>query len=149
VTAVRFPRAVPIVALVSRRRSVVALARRLAVRFPQFDRSIGWRDVEEICQREHIAIRVRSLPPGEKGWLVRVDSYVTIRLSRLLTKQEKLWTAVHELCHYFSDDPGEMCRYAADSHEQSDTEEFCERFAWYCVDPGAREFLQRWREEAF
>lgn len=42
--------------------------------------------------------------------------------------------AVHELCHYFSDDPGEMCRYAADGAEQSETEGFCERFAWYCVD---------------
>jgi hypothetical protein len=109
---------------------------------------MAWRDVQAVCAREHIAIRVRHLPSTETGRLVRVGSYVSMQLSRRLVDAELAWVGAHELAHYFSDDTSEMC-YFDDLGDQSPAEEFCERFAWYCVDPGAREFLHRWREEGF
>lgn len=107
-----------------------------------------WRDVQAICEREHISIRIRSLPGAESGRIVRVGEHVSMQLSRQLVDSERAWVGAHELAHYFSDDTAEMC-YFDNLADQSPAEEFCERFAWYCVDPGAREFLHRWKEEAF
>lgn len=101
-----------------------------------------WTDVERVCARERIALRLRQLPGDEKGWLVRVDSYVSIRLSRHLNDADRLWTALHELAHYFVDDCGEMAM-CADNGARSEGEEFCETFAWYCVNDGVRRFIDR------
>lgn len=130
-----------------RRRSVVHLVRRLSRRHPEFECPITWDGLEAICAREHITIRVHTLPAGEKGWLLRLGNYVTIRLARALPPHERLWTALHELAHFFSEDIGEMCMYADDDAD-TEQEEFCEIFAWYCCDIGAREFLDR-REGGF
>jgi len=131
-----------------KRRSVLALFRRVAGRHPELEAPVTWRVFEEIAAREHIVVRIRQLPEGRTGMLVRVGDDVVMFLSRLLKPNERLWVAMHEMAHFWADDPGEVCYYNIES-DKSESEEFCERFAWYCVDPGAREFLHRWREEGF
>lgn len=131
-----------------RRRSVVALWRRARARFPELDQPVTWADVESIAKAARVKIRFCHLPAGRSGMLVRVGDDVFMYLSKLLRGGERTWVAMHEFGHLWGDDPGEMCAFD-DEGEKSPNEEFCERFAWYCVDPGAREFLHRWREEAF
>jgi len=134
--------------LVPRPRSVARLHRRYRLRHPELEAPVTWASAQAIAAREHITVRVRTLPGRETGRLVRLGPHVSIHLSRRLPEHDRASVMMHELCHYWSDDPGEMC-YFNDEGEPNAVEEFCERFAWYCVDPNAREFLNRWREEGF
>jgi hypothetical protein len=55
---------------------------------------------------------------------------------------------VHELCHYWRDDPGVMSYYSDDVGPSSAREEFADLFAWLVTSP-ARVHIKGVREEDF
>lgn len=113
--------------------------RRLAKRHPEFAGIVGWPEFSAICTREGLSVRVVPLPASQNGRLLRVGSHAFIRINQELPRVDRLLVGMHELCHWFRDDPGVPCYYDVIDGRSPD-EEFCDVFAWYCISP-AREAL--------
>lgn len=124
-------------------RAVPPFVRRIAQRHREFDESLTWNDALRVCARERIAVRVRQLPAGERGRMIRTGEALSIHVSRTLPPVDRLISLVHELGHHFAGDVDETCIVYDDDGLWSAAEEFCDLFAWYCCDQGAREFLDR------
>jgi hypothetical protein len=112
-----------------RRHSVPVFIRRMVPRHPELARVVLWDDFVRMAQREKIAVRVVALPDAQKARLVRVGQHVFIQLNRLLSRDERTIWGMHELCHFWRDDPGVPCYYG-DEHSQEPEEEFADVFAW-------------------
>lgn len=122
-----------------RRKSVPKLVRTLVPRHPEFARVIGWAEFKTICDREGIRLRISVLPPAFNARLVRLGQHPYIQINRALSHMERTFYGMHELCHYFRDDPG-VPAYYADADGVGESEEFADIFAWYCTSP-ARDAL--------
>lgn len=127
-----------------RRRSVPHFVRMMAERHPELRHQVTYAEFAAIAAREQIAVRVvPSLPAPAR--LVRVRDAAFIQLSDSTSRAERAILGMHELCHYWRDDPGQPCYYA-DEADLSPLEEFADIFAW-CVTSPARVFVRGLREE--
>ena len=73
---------------------------------------------------------IQVVPLSDEARLLRYGRHVAIQLSSRLNEKARTIFAMHELCHFWRDDPGEPCYYA-DSYSTSPSEEFADVFAWY------------------
>lgn len=126
-----------------RRRSVPAFIRVMAERHPELRRQVGYGEFMAIAAREGIAVRV--LPLSHPARLLRIGDKVFIQLSEHASRKERTVLGMHELCHFWRDDPGQPCYYS-DEHDLRPLEEFADVFAW-CVTSPARVHVRGLREE--
>lgn len=130
-----------------RRQSVPSFIRTLVPRHPELVRVVLWDDFVRIAERERISVRVVAMPEGQKGRLLRIGQHVFIQLNRLLSRDERTAWGMHELCHFWRDDPGVPCYYG-DEYSQQPREEFADIFAWAVTSP-ARVYVRGIRPEDF
>ncbi len=123
----------------SRRWSVPALVRELAPRHPELLRPVALDEARAIAQREGIRLIVVRLPERIRGRLVRIGERLWIQIGRHIPKHERHIVIMHELAHFWRDDPGLMTAYM-DDETVDPMEEFCEVFAWAVTSP-AREYV--------
>jgi hypothetical protein len=126
-----------------RRRSVPAFIKLMAERHPELRRQVTYTDFLAIASREGIAVRVVAL--SHRARLIRCGSSVFIQLSKRTNHKERTVLGMHELCHYWRDDPGQPCYYA-DEQDMRPLEEFADIFAW-AVTSTARIYVPGLREE--
>lgn len=119
--------------------SVPRFTRRLARRHPELERQVLWPDVEAFCRRERVLLRRCAI--SDDARLLRFGQHVCIQLRRSLDEKAATIFAMHELCHFWRDDPGEPCYYA-DAHSQDPREEFADIFAWYVTTPDRPELWE-------
>lgn len=120
--------------LPSRRWSVPALVREKVKRHPELARPVTHYEAYTIAAREGIAIALVALPSRIRGRLIRVGERVWIQIGRHVPRNERHLVVMHELVHFWRDDPGVMCAYA-DHETVNQMEEFCEVFAWAVTSP--------------
>jgi hypothetical protein len=108
--------------------SVPRFVRRMSRRHPELERQVLWSDFMAMCAREQILVRFEHM--SAKARLVRYGADVFIQLNRRLDVKLPTIYGMHELCHFWRDDPGEQCYYA-DDYSQHPREEFADIFAWY------------------
>lgn len=128
-----------------RRRSVPTFIRVMGERHPELRKVIGYAEFLSIAAREEIAVRIVPLPRPAR--LVRLGSVAFIQISDRTSHAERTVLGMHELCHYWRDDPGQACFYA-DEEDLRPLEEFADIFAWVVTSP-ARIFVAGVREEDF
>jgi len=128
-----------------RRRSVPHFIRAMAEKHPELRRQVTYAEFTTIAQREGIPIRIGNL--SRPARLIRYGNHVEIQLSDRLSHKERTVRGMHELCHYWRDDPGQSCYYA-DDEVSLPLEEFADIFAW-AVTSTARPFVHGLREEDF
>ena len=97
-----------------------------------------------MAERERVRIAVTELPECVRGRLIRVFDEVWIRIGRHVPESERHIVIMHELAHFWRDDPGVMCAYC-DDQVVNEAEEFADIFAWAVTSP-ARGFVLRERE---
>lgn len=123
----------------SRRWSVPALVRELAPKHPEIMAPVTMKEALAIAAREGIRVAIADLPRRIRGRLIRVGDVVWIRIARHVPANARHVVIMHELAHFFRDDPGEMAAYM-DDETFSRIEEFCDVFAWAVTSP-ARAFV--------
>lgn len=116
----------------------------MAQRHPELRRPVVWEGFTAIAQRE--GIRVRVVPLARPARLLRIGHRVFIQINESLTRYQRTLYGMHELCHFWRDDPGEPCYYAEEDGVPSAAEEFADIFAW-AVTTEARQFIRGIREE--
>lgn len=126
-----------------RRRSVPGFIKTMAERHPELRVPVGYAEFLAIANREGVAVRVLPLPWPAR--LIRAGSAVFIQLADRTTHKERTVLGMHELCHFWRDDPGQPCFYA-DEEDLRPLEEFADIFAWAVTSP-ARIFVRGLREE--
>src|SRR5262245_36096834 len=123
----------------SKRWSVPALIRELAPRHPEILAPVALAEATAIARREGILVAVAELPARVRGRLLRVEEQVWIRIGRHVPRNERHIVIMHELAHFWRDDPGVMCAYSDDETVNA-IEEFADIFAWAVTSP-AREYV--------
>lgn len=76
---------------------------------------------------------VRTASISRPARIMRLGDHVTIQLRRSLSPSEMARYGMHELCHFWRDDPGEPCYYAEDEDVETEDEHFADVFAWAAV----------------
>ena len=115
-----------------RRRSVPRFIREMLPKHPELADVVTWEDFTRMANREGIAVRVVAGLP-RKARLVRFGAHVVVQVSRELTRADRTLWGMHELCHFWRDDPGVMCYHATDGDDES--EDFANIFAWTVTSP--------------
>lgn len=136
---------VPVDRRTLRRRSVPYFIRTMAERHPELRRPVTYAEFCAIAAREGIPVRV--VPLSRPARLIRYGSSVAIQLSDRLPREERAIRGMHELCHFWRDDPGQPCYYD-DDEAAAPLEQFADVFAWAVTSP-ARVFIRGIREEDF
>jgi Zn-dependent peptidase ImmA (M78 family) len=131
-----------------RRSSPAALVRKMAERHPELRAIVGMPQLLAITDREGILVRFVDYSRSQHARLVRVYDQTFILINRQLSQAEQVMGGVHELCHYWRDDPGVMSYYSDDVGPSSAREEFADLFAWLVTSP-ARVHIKGVREEDF
>lgn len=112
--------------------SVPRFVRQKSRQHPELLRQVLWPDFVRMAERESIRVRFESL--SSQARLLRFGSHVYIQIEKLLDQKARTIYGMHELCHFWRDDPGEPCYYA-DDYSQHPREEFADIFAWYVTTP--------------
>jgi hypothetical protein len=115
-----------------RRWSVPVFVRRMSARHPELECQVSWRDAMAIAEREGILVHFVRL--STHGRLLRVGGTPVLQLQRGLSEKSRTIVALHELAHFWRDDPGEPCYYSG-TDSQDSREEFADVFAWYVTTP--------------
>lgn len=116
-----------------RRKSVLRFVAALSERHPEMRQTVTWEAFEAIARRERIVVMLGVL--SRPGRLVRIGDHAYIQLDRRQTLAARTTAAMHELCHFWRDDPGEVCYHVEDDIESSDAENFADVFAWVTTSP--------------
>jgi hypothetical protein len=130
-----------------RRASVPAFIRRMAAKHPELERVVSFDDMTRMAQREGIVVRTVDFPASQRGRLMRLWNHPYILLNRAMTRAEQTMDGMHELCHWWRDDPGAASFYS-DGETGGPRDEFADIFAWTVTSP-AREHLRGVREQDF
>lgn len=129
-----------------RRKSVPVFIRQMAGRHRELREPVTYEGFIAIAKREAVSVRVAEL--SRPARLIRVGQWPCIQLNRSLGYGQRAVYGMHELCHFWRDDPGEPCYNFEDDALISDAEEFADIFAWVVTSP-ARIFLPGLRDEDF
>lgn len=120
-----------------RRHTVPAFIERMAGRHPELHGQVRWSDFEAICARERISVRVISL--SRPARLVRFGQHVCIQISREVhSLMARARFGMHELSHFWRDDPGEPCYHSEQENGPSEAEDFADLFAWLTTSPAGK-----------
>jgi hypothetical protein len=130
-----------------RRRTVQGFVREMADRHPELQRVVDFQDMMAIANREGIHVRLDQLPEFQHGRLVRLWNQPFVLLNRRITRAEQTMAGMHELCHFWRDDPG-VSSYYSDGETGGKADEFADIFAWLVTSP-ARVHIKGVREEDF
>lgn len=114
-------------------------------RHPELRAVVGWKEFETMAEREGITLEYRPL--SRPARLIRFGERVAIQFNKTSDLRSRATDGMHELCHYWRDDPGMACYYADDA-SGSPSEEFANVFAWF-VTSTARQFVPGLREVDF
>lgn len=117
-----------------RRSSVPLFVRQVAVRHPELRQVVTFNDMLTIAVRERISVRVVNFPDAQHGRLVRIWGRPFIMLNRQSTRAEQTMAGMHELCHFWRDDPGAVS-YFSDGETGGARDEFADIFAWLVTSP--------------
>ena len=90
-----------------RKRSVPHLIRTLAARHPELTEPVTFDGFRAIAKREHITVQLVLL--SRPGRLLRIGEHVFIQLDKRLSVTDRTLAGMHEMCHFWRDDPGEAC----------------------------------------
>lgn len=101
----------------------------LATHHLELRQPLAFTDVFSIALREHIPIRV--MPLSRPARLLRLGQHVAIQINALEPSRQWATYGMHELCHYWRDDAGELCYHADVAWLESPSEDFAETFAWH------------------
>lgn len=116
-----------------RRLSYVRFLRTLVPKHPELKRPVTWDGFVAMAHREGITVRV--LPLSEPGRLVRCGARVFIQISDEIPRAERTWVGMHELTHFWRDDPGIPVYYASADWRHAAAEDFANVFAWLVTSP--------------
>jgi hypothetical protein len=119
---------------------VMEFALAMADHHPELKDVVTWSGFVAMATREGISIRVIEL--SRPARLLRLGNRVGIQLSRDLDRTRQTREGMHEMCHFWRDDPGGACLYSDDETLAQPREDFAETFAWYVTSP-ARVFLEK------
>lgn len=128
-----------------RRSSVSGFVRRMAERHPELTKVVGFREMMAMAKRDGVTVQLVSMPAAQHGQLLRIWGDVFVQINRKLTRAEQTATGMHELCHFWRDDPGVACYYS-DGETGGARDEFADIFAWTVTSP-ARVHVPGLREE--
>ena len=129
------------------RASVPGFVRRMAERHPELERVVGFRQMMAMARRDGVIVRLASMPPNQHGRLMRLWSNPFVLLNRRITRAQQTMAGMHELCHFWRDDPGQPSYYS-DGETGGKRDEFADIFAWLVTSP-ARVHVKGVREEDF
>jgi hypothetical protein len=101
----------------------------LASEHPELRQPIAFPDVFSIALRENLPIRV--MPLSRPARLLRLGEHVVIQINSREPSRQWATYGMHELCHYWRDDAGELCYHADVAWRESPSEDFAETFAWH------------------
>lgn len=110
---------------------------KMSVRHPELANLVGWDDAVRIAQRESIQVRVRPMPRKINGRLLRIGHHVFVSVNSTLTRAERTTTLVHELVHFWRDDPG-VGAYYSDDVSLEPHEQFADVVAWILTSPAGK-----------
>lgn len=101
----------------------------LSTRHEELKRPVALPDMHRMAERERIVIQYLELPRPAR--LLRVGEAPYIQINR--KEPARLWATygMHELCHFWRDDPGEPCYHVGASWVASPSEDFAETFSWH------------------
>lgn len=113
-------------------------------RHPELRRQITYAEFSTIAAREGVVVRaVREL--SRPAHLVRIGYVPFIQFRRDTRHHERAVLGMHELCHFWPDDPGRPYYYSGED-DLRPLEEFADIFAWFVTSP-ARVHVRGLREE--
>lgn len=113
-----------------KRKDYIPFLHAMARVHPELKRPVGWVEFIAICQRESITVRVRDLGGGQAAELVRLWGRVFIVINENTEKKERAQLGMHELTHYWRDDPKMPVYYATADWRNSPEEDFANVFSW-------------------
>lgn len=117
-----------------RRWSVPVFTARMAGQHPELGRQVRWADARRIAEREGILIQ--SVPLSADARLLRIGQLPVLQVRRGLGEKARTVAVMHELAHFWRDDPGEAAYYSDEGDRRQDPrEEFADIFAWYVTSP--------------
>lgn len=129
-----------------RRRNVMRFIRVMSERHPELRSLVGWTEFQRMAEREGITIEFRPLSRPSR--LIRFGARVAIQFDKKDPLRPRATDGMHELCHFWRDDPGVACYFLAEDGGASPSEEFANIFAWF-VTSSARQFVPGLREVDF
>ena len=101
---------------------------------PELSRPVLWADAQRIAEREGIVVQTVRL--SAEARLIRVGATPVLQLRRGLDARARTIAVMHELAHFWRDDPGEPAFYSDEGDRRQDPrEEFADIFAWYVTTP--------------
>ncbi|MDB4906343.1 MAG: hypothetical protein JWO05_1127 [Gemmatimonadetes bacterium] len=119
-----------------RRNSVPAFVQKMQRLHPELERVVLWDDFLRICEREEVIVRI--VPLTRPARLVRYGRRVCIQLNKAISDRTlRTRYGMHELAHFWRDDPGEPCYYAEEEAVASRSEDFADVFAWLVTSPAS------------
>lgn len=127
-----------------RRKSVPLFIKSMVAQHPELARPVLWTDFIAMCDRESITLQI--IPLHRAGRLLRIGERAYIQINEVLDRTRRTQIGMHELCHFWRDDTGEMCYHADEEGSSTPREQFADIFAW-TVTSTAREFVPGLREE--
>lgn len=129
-----------------RRHSVPAFIERMAGRHPELHGQIRWQDFLAIATREHVDVHITPL--SRPARLIRFGQHVCIQINRAV-QNPMLRTryGMHELAHFWRDDPGEPCYHSEEEWQPSECEDFADLFAWQTTSPAGKHVRARNRAQ--
>jgi hypothetical protein len=130
-----------------RRASVTGFVRRMAERHPELRRVVGFKEMKAMALRDGVFVRLDRMPATQHGRLVRLWNQPYVLLNRRITRAEQTMAGMHELCHFWRDDPGQASFYS-DGETGGKRDQFADIFAWTVCSP-ARVHIKGVREEDF
>jgi hypothetical protein len=103
----------------------------LATRHPELRRPVALPDFHRMAERERIIVQYRDRMRRPARLLRLSDVALYIQISRLTPPRSWATFGMHELCHFWRDDPGMPCYNANPTWQGSPSEDFAETFAWW------------------
>jgi hypothetical protein len=117
-----------------RRRSYIGFLRAMVARgHEELKRPVSWDDAVRIAHREGISVRV--VPLSRPAQLLRIGQRVFAQVSDRIPHEQRARELVHELTHFWRDDPGVACYHSEEEWVESEQEDFANIFAWLVTSP--------------
>lgn len=117
-----------------RRANVPAFIRHMSERHPELLGVVSFADAVTMAKRDGVTVRAVTMADAQDGRLVRIWGGAYVLVNRAKTRVEQTMAAMHELCHFWRDDPG-VSSYYSDGETGGASDEFADIFAWTVTSP--------------
>lgn len=129
-----------------RRMSYARFAQAIYARHPEIRDVVTWESFTTMAHREGVRVRVVDL--SRPAQLLRVGHRSFIQVNAQQSRAARTEHGMHELVHFWRDDPGVPVYHAEDEWVASSEEDFANHFAWIVCSP-SRIFQPGFRPEDF